>query len=224
MPKPNTWGAINTIIVFYCKDPPPCCDNTLLFSGRIRLVIVSEFLRHQLAVLLLTQKYTRITNIDPNQLISANNGHRQGCSTEFGINTEVTNNLVLHLRNSICGRPFDVSAPTGVGHHLHSQLITELSRDSITMLPVSIQDTKNESVGSGIIRHDEGILILFTGIVWSMPFLRYSRVFSDSTSKVKIVIFGRLRFFHRPLKTNWWLCRSINILAVTLHCETTTDF
>mmetsp|Transcript_3816 Transcript_3816/g.7228 ORF Transcript_3816/g.7228 Transcript_3816/m.7228 type:complete len:311 (-) Transcript_3816:343-1275(-) len=169
--KPNARRAINSVIVLHGKHPPPRGNNSLLLPRGIGLVIVSEFLRRQLPTLLKTQNDAGIPNVNPNQLIPPDDCHRQRRATELSINSEIADNLMFHLSYCVGGGLFDVGCPAGVGHHFHGELVTELSRDTVTVFPVSVEDAEDESVCGGIVGHDEGILVLFAGIVRGVTLL-----------------------------------------------------
>jgi hypothetical protein len=67
-------------------------------------------------------------------------------------------------------------------------LIAELGRDPITVFTVPIQDAEDECVGGGIVCHDEGILILFAGVVGGVSLLGYPRVFGYCASEMKVML------------------------------------
>mmetsp|Transcript_7954 Transcript_7954/g.16128 ORF Transcript_7954/g.16128 Transcript_7954/m.16128 type:complete len:302 (+) Transcript_7954:608-1513(+) len=188
--KPNAGGSVNTVIVFHGEHSTSSGNDTLLLLGSIGLVIMSEFLRNQLTAFLHTQDDPTIPNIDPDQLVPPDYGHRQRCPAELRINSKVTNHLVLHLRNRIRSSLFDVRGPTGVRHHLHGQLIAELGRDAIPVFSVPIQNAKDESVCGGVIGHDEGILVFFAWVVWGVTLLRHTGIFGYCTSQVEMVVFS----------------------------------
>ncbi len=73
-------------------------------------------------------------------------------------------------------------------HHLHGKLIAKLCRDAIPVFSVSIQDAKDEGVCGGIVGHDEGVLVFFAWVVWSMTLLRHTGIFGDCTSQVEMVL------------------------------------
>jgi hypothetical protein len=75
-----------------------------------------------------------------------------------------------------------------VVEHLNSQLIPKGLRDTVAMLTVSIENAQNQRVGSWIISHDQGILVLLSGVVRSVTLLRDTGIFGNSATNGSFVL------------------------------------
>jgi hypothetical protein len=81
-------------------------------------------------------------------------------------------------------------------------LVTELGGDSIAVFSVPVQDAEDECVSGGIVGHDKGILVLFTGVVGGVAFLGYAGVFGYCASEMEVVlqIMGHAEILETPNK------------------------
>mmetsp|Transcript_35989 Transcript_35989/g.74817 ORF Transcript_35989/g.74817 Transcript_35989/m.74817 type:complete len:203 (-) Transcript_35989:186-794(-) len=180
--QPNTRRSINTIIIFDRKDTASTTKNSFLFLWGIRLVVQGDILECQATVFFPAHNDARIPNVHSGQCISTDNGHGEGGSAEFGINAVVSEHITLYLGNRVGRCLLQVGGPGRVVEHLRDELIPEGLGNTIPMLSVSIQNTQYQSVGGGIVSHNERVLVLFAGIVGSVSLFRDTRILRDGTT------------------------------------------
>lgn len=171
MAKPDTGRSINTIVILDGKYAPATGNNPLLLRRRVGLVVVRELLGNYLAVLFPTDDDTRVANVDTGDGVATDDGHGESGATELRIDSEVTDDLVLHLGNGIGRRLLDIGRPVRMRNHLSSELIAEVLRHTVAVLSVSIEDAQDKRIGGRVVGHDEGILVLLPRIVWGISLL-----------------------------------------------------
>mmetsp|Transcript_120643 Transcript_120643/g.348605 ORF Transcript_120643/g.348605 Transcript_120643/m.348605 type:complete len:206 (+) Transcript_120643:614-1231(+) len=158
-------------------------------------------------------------------MISSDDCHRKSCSTELGIDSEVSEQITFNFRNSVTDSCLQISRPRRVPKHFCYKLISEPRRYVIPMLPVSIQDGKDQTVGAGVIRHDQRVLVLLSWVVRRMPLLGNTRILSNGTSDSWTLIL-LLGLFHDHILRFWLvgLDNTVDILTGSSNCQPTAHF
>ena len=169
--EPDTGGSINTIVVLDSKHTAAGGNNPLLLRGRVGLVVVGELLGHHLAILFPADDDTRVANVDTGDGVATDDGHGEGGATELRIDSEITDDLVLHLGNGIGRRLLDIGRPVRMRNHLSGELVAEVLRHTVAVLSVSIEDAQAKRIGGRVVGHDEGILVLLPRIVRGISLL-----------------------------------------------------